>query len=384
MSGHSSLINAARLHETIARYAAIGATEGGGVTRLALSDEDRQVRDLLCADLVSLGLEPRIDDMGSISAVRPGMDDVPPVLIGSHLDTVVRGGRYDGALGVLGALEVLRSLDDHGIATRKPISLVNWTNEEGVRFEPAMTCSGVAAGRLTPEFVYGRTDNAGIRFGEELDRIGYRGTVENRPVPVSAYLELHIEQGPVLEAMGVPVAAVGGIVGITWTDVQIAGQSDHAGPSPMNLRHDALMAAAEIVLGVEQIALNQDETAVSTVGRIVAKPNVINTIPGEVRFSVDFRHRDQAVLDAEFDQLQQLINRVAKKRGVTATIDRFWISEPDSVRSGGHRGRNEGDGRIGAWVDGDLVRRWPRCQVPGRHLPDGDDLCPQPGRVKPL
>lgn len=328
MPGHSPLINAARLQDTLARYATIGATEAGGVTRLALSDEDREIRDLLSADLTALGLDPRIDDMGSISAVRPGSEDGPPILLGSHLDTVVRGGRYDGALGVLGALEVLRSLDDHGIQTRKPVALVNWTNEEGVRFEPAMTCSGVAAGRLTPEFVYNRTDNAGIRFGDELDRIGYRGTVENRPVPASAYLELHIEQGPVLEAMGVAVAAVGGIVGITWTDVQISGQSDHAGPSPMNLRHDALMAAAEIVLGVEQIALNQDETAVSTVGRIVAKPNVINTIPGDVRFSVDFRHRDPAVLDAEYAELKDLISRVEQKRGVTAAVDRFWVSEP--------------------------------------------------------
>jgi N-carbamoyl-L-amino-acid hydrolase len=321
-------IDRERLNATIARYAEIGATEAGGVTRLALSDEDRAVRDLLCADLRALDLEPRIDDVGNISAVRPGVKDGPPVVLGSHLDTVVRGGRFDGALGVIGALEVLRTLEDHKVRTRRPVALVNWTNEEGVRFEPAMTCSGVAAGRITPEFVFDRTDRAGIRFGDELDRIGYRGSVDHRPVPASAYLELHIEQGPVLESVGKPVAVVGGIVGITWIEVTVTGQSDHAGPSPMSLRRDALMAAAEMLVGIERIALDRDDTAVSTVGRIAAEPNVINTIPGVVRFSVDFRHRDGEVLEAQVAELERVVQEVASRRGVAATVDRFWTSEP--------------------------------------------------------
>jgi beta-ureidopropionase / N-carbamoyl-L-amino-acid hydrolase len=321
-------VNAQRLHDTLADLAQIGATTAGGVTRLSLSDEDRRARDLLCRWLTEAGLEPQIDDVGNISAVRPGRESAPPVLLGSHIDTVVRGGRFDGALGVLGALEVIRTLNDLGVETRLPVGLVNWTNEEGVRFEPAMTCSGVATGRFTAEYVASRTDRAGLRFDEELERIGYHGTVDKRPLPASAYLELHIEQGPVLESLGLPAGVVGGIVGITWNDVAITGQSDHAGPSPMQLRRDALTAAAEIILGVEAIARERDKTAVATVGRIAAQPNVINTIPGHVSFSVDFRHSDPAVLESQVKALRDLVDEVSARRSVDATIDRFWTSEP--------------------------------------------------------
>jgi beta-ureidopropionase / N-carbamoyl-L-amino-acid hydrolase len=321
-------VNAQRLHDSLAELAQIGATPAGGITRLSLSDEDRRARDLLCRWLIDSGLEPAIDDVGNISAMRPGRDSAPPVLLGSHIDTVVRGGRFDGALGVLGALEVIRTLNDLGVETRLPVGLVNWTNEEGVRFEPAMTCSGVATGRFTAEYVAGRTDRAGLRFGDELERIGYHGTVDKRPLPASAYLELHIEQGPVLESLGQPAGVVGGIVGITWNDVAITGQADHAGPSPMQLRRDALTASAEIILGVEAIARSRDETAVATVGRIAAQPNVINTIPGHVSFSVDFRHSDPAVLELQVQALRDLVDEVSARRSVDATIDRFWTSEP--------------------------------------------------------
>jgi N-carbamoyl-L-amino-acid hydrolase len=321
-------INADRLHASLAELAQIGATTAAGVTRLALSDEDRQARDLLSAWLRDAGLDPNVDDVGNISAIRPGRDAGPPVLLGSHLDTVVRGGRFDGALGVMAALEVIRTLNDHGIETRLPVGLVNWTNEEGVRFEPAMTCSGVVTGRFTPEYVGERMDRAGLRFADELARIGYQGDAAHRPLPATAYLELHIEQGPVLEARGLPAGVVGGIVGITWNEVTITGQADHAGPSPMHLRHDALTAAAEIILGVEQIARQRDETAVATVGRIAAQPNVINTIPGQVTFSVDFRHSDPAILEGQVEKLQELVDGIAFRRGVTVAIERFWTSEP--------------------------------------------------------
>jgi len=321
-------VNADRLHASVADLARIGATPAGGVTRLALSDEDRQARDLLGTWLRDAGLEPKIDDVGNISAIRPGRESGPPVMLGSHIDTVVRGGRYDGALGVLGALEVIRTLNDHGIETRVPIGLVNWTNEEGVRFEPAMTCSGVVTGRFTPEYVRERTDRAGLRFADELERIGYQGVAANRPLPATAYLELHIEQGPVLESQNLPAGVVGGIVGITWNEVTITGQADHAGPSPMHLRRDALTAAAEVILGVEQIAKRRDETAVATVGRIAAQPNVINTIPGQVTFSADFRHSDPDVLEQQVQALHQLVAEVSARRSVEATIERFWTSEP--------------------------------------------------------
>lgn len=321
-------IDSNRLHARLRELAQIGETSGGGVTRLALSGEDRMGRDLLASWMRAAGLDLRIDDVGTMTGYRRGRRDAPPVLLGSHIDTVVRGGRYDGALGVLGALEAIETLNDLGIVTELPVALVNWTNEEGVRFEPAMTCSGVAAGRFERDEIYAKTDRGGLRFEDELRRIGYLGEQRNRPLPASAYLELHIEQGPVLEAASRPVGVVGGIVGIAWSEVTIRGQADHAGPSPMHLRRDALSAAAEIISGIERIAIDQDETAVATVGRLSLAPNIINTIPGEVTFSVDFRHRDPSILDLQVEQMRTLVRRVSEKRAVEGTVNHFWTSEP--------------------------------------------------------
>lgn len=321
-------IDGERLNQSLGELARIGATPGGGVTRLALSDEDRAGRDLLKRWFAEAGLTPGIDDLGNMTGRRLGAGDGPPVLLGSHCDSVVRGGRYDGALGVLAALEVVRTLNDHGVTTRRPLAVVNWTNEEGVRFEPAMTCSGAVAGRFSRDDVYDRTDRQGVRFEDELRRIGYLGRESERPLPAAAYLELHIEQGPVLEAAGLPIGVVGGIVGITWLDVVMEGQSDHAGPSPMRLRRDALTAAARVISGVERLAREQDEIAVATVGRLAVEPNVINTIPGKVTFSVDFRHPDPAVLERQVERLQSLVAGVASETGVAGTVRRFWTSEP--------------------------------------------------------
>ncbi|MEA2523253.1 MAG: beta-ureidopropionase / N-carbamoyl-L-amino-acid hydrolase, partial [Thermomicrobiales bacterium] len=300
----------------------------GGVTRLALSDEDRAGRDLVRRWFEEAGLVVGVDDLGNMVGRRSGVDEGSPVLLGSHSDSVVRGGRYDGALGVLGALEVVRTLNDHGVETRRPVAIVNWTNEEGVRFEPAMTSSGAVAGRFGQEYVYERTDRQGLRFEDELRRIGYLGDVAERPLPAAAYLELHIEQGPVLEAAGLAVGVVGGIVGITWLEVVMEGQADHAGPSPMRLRRDALAAAARVVSGVERLAWEQDEIAVATVGRLMVEPNVINTIPGKVTFSVDFRHPEAGVLERQVERLEALVDRVARETGVVGTVRRFWTSEP--------------------------------------------------------
>lgn len=322
------LVDSDRLQQRLRTMAEIGATDQGGVTRLALSDEDRDARDLLATWMRTAGLEVAIDDVGTMTGVRAGAESGHPVLIGSHLDTVIQGGRFDGALGVLAALEVAETLNDQGIETRLPIAVVNWTNEEGVRFEPAMTCSGLAAGRFTRAEIYAKRDRAGLRFDDELRRIGYLGQERHRPLPASAYLELHIEQGPVLEAAGIPVGIVGGIVGIVWSEVEIVGQADHAGPSPMHLRHDALVAAAEIMLGIERIAIDQDDTAVSTVGRLAIEPNVINTQPGRAVFSVDLRHRDPEILERQFSCLQELVREVSARRGVEGTVRRFWTSEP--------------------------------------------------------
>ena len=249
------------------------------------------------------------------------------MLLGSHCDSVRRGGRYDGAYGVLAALEVVRTLNDHGLTTGRPLEIVNWTNEEGVRFEPAMTSSGAIAGRFSRAYVYDRTDRDGHRFEDELRRIGYLGRESDRPGPAAAYLELHIEQGPVLEEAGLPVGVVEGIVGITWSEVTIVGRSDHAGPSPMVLRHDALAAAARVISAAEALA-RETPNAMATVGRLAVEPNVINTIPGRVVMSVDFRHRDPATLDALVAALERELAAIAEERGVTFTLDRFWTSEP--------------------------------------------------------
>ncbi|MCC6315637.1 MAG: Zn-dependent hydrolase [Thermomicrobiales bacterium] len=320
-------VDAARLRASLAEFAQIGATPGGGVTRLALSDADRAVRDLLRRRMEEAGLAVRVDDLGNITGRRPGAESGPAVLMGSHLDTVRQGGKYDGAYGVLGALEVIRTLNDAGVSTQRPIEIVDWTNEEGVRFEPAMIASGAVAGRFARDYVYDRTDREGLRFEDELRRIGYLGEVANRPGPAAAYLELHIEQGPVLEDAGAAVGIVEGIVGITWSEIIVAGHADHAGPSPMGLRRDALAAAAGVIAGIEGLG-RETEGAVSTVGRIAAEPNVINTIPGRVVFSTDFRHRDHAVLDDLVERLRTLAATTASERDIEITVERFWTSEP--------------------------------------------------------
>ena len=320
-------INADRLHESLRQLAQIGATPGGGVTRLALSDEDRAGRGLLRRWMEEAGLRVRFDDFGNMTGRRAGAESGAAVVMASHIDTVRRGGRYDGAYGVLGALEVMRTLNDHGVTTRRPLELVNWTNEEGVRFEPAMLASGAVAGRFSSDYVYGRADRDGLTFGEELERIGYKGDHRDRPGPVAAYLELHVEQGPVLEDAGAPVGVVEGIVGITWSEIIADGRADHAGPSPMPLRRDALVAAARLIAGVDDIARAIDG-AVGTVGRIAAEPNVINTIPGRVTMSVDLRHPDASTLDTLVAGLERLARDVAELTGVTIGVNRFWTSEP--------------------------------------------------------
>ncbi len=321
-------IDGTRLNASLQELATIGATPAGGVTRLSLSDEDKTARDLLARWMTEAGLDVRIDDLGNMSGIRPGTEEGPPVYLGSHIDTVVRGGRYDGALGVMGALEVIRTLNDHDVQTRLPIGIVNWTNEEGVRFEPATLASGVVAGAFTRDYAYGIRDRAGLSFVDELARIGYLGDEAQRPLPASAYLELHIEQGPVLESLGKPVGVVGGIVGIIWNEVVVIGQSDHAGPSPMPLRKDALMAASVMIASIEKLALDRDDVAVATVGRIKVEPDTINTIPGKAVFSVDFRHPDSETIEYLARELAKLGDTVARNRGVEIAVDRIWTSDP--------------------------------------------------------
>jgi beta-ureidopropionase / N-carbamoyl-L-amino-acid hydrolase len=326
-------IDRERLLESLERLAAVGATPGGGVTRLALTDEDKAGRDLLRGWLEEAGLRVRVDDLGNMTGRREGTEAGPAVVLASHLDSVRQGGRYDGAYGVLAALEVVRAIDDAGVVTRRPIEVVNWTNEEGVRFEPAMLCSGAVAGRFGRDYVYDRRDRDGRRFGDELRRIGYLGAEGDRPGPAAAYLELHVEQGPVLEGAGLPVGVVEGIVGITWLEVVVTGHADHAGPSPMTSRRDALAAAAGLVAAVERLA-RATEGAVGTVGRLAVEPNAINTIPGRVVMSADFRHAQGETLDVLVDGLGAVAREIEDERKVDISIERFWTSEPTPFDAG--------------------------------------------------
>ncbi|MDR7482827.1 MAG: M20 family metallo-hydrolase [Armatimonadota bacterium] len=317
-----------RLRDTVARLATIGATARGGVTRLALTDEDKAARDLLARWMQDIGLDVAVDDVGNMYGRRMGEDPAAaPVAFGSHLDTVIRGGRFDGALGVAAALEAMRTLAETGQRTKRSLVLVNWTNEEGVRFSPAMLGSGVVAGRFDRGYADKRQAPEGRTFGEELERIGYRGNASERLRRVAAYVELHIEQGPVLEELGVDIGVVEGIQGISWSTCRIEGQAGHAGTTPMARRRDALAAAAELVLAASQLPTRVGGELVSTVGRLRVSPNAINIIPECVEFSLDLRApREDTLTRARTLFAQHLTN--VRSRGYHAAWEEFWVSEP--------------------------------------------------------
>ncbi len=302
----------------------VGETPRGGLTRLALSDEDRRGRDLLVEWMRAAGLDVSVDRMGNIFGLRAGAAGAPPVFMGSHADSVPTGGKYDGQLGVLCALEVIRSLDDAGRQTRHPLGMIVFTNEEGARFQPAMVGSGVMAGKMALEDAYAARDRHGARLGDELERIGYLGPEPCIPRPMRAYLELHIEQGPVLEEDGVPVGVVEGIVAISWSRLTLTGTQDHAGPTPMRLRHDALVAAAEIVHGVREIPRAIRGNMVATVGRLDVSPNIPNAIPGRVTLSIDLRDPDEHNLVRALGMVDRLVKAEARREGVAYELDHYW------------------------------------------------------------
>src|SRR5437867_12023237 len=253
MSDRAPRIDRKRLEQSIDDLGRIGETPRGGLTRLALTDEDKRGRDWMVRWMREAGLRVSVDQMGNIFGERPGTEPLPPVMMGSHVDSVPTGGKYDGQLGVLCGLETIRALDDHGIRTRHPVTLVIFTNEEGARFQPAMIASGVMAGKIALEDAYNTRDADGIRLADELERIGYLGSEPCVARPFRAYLELHIEQGPILEEEGLSVGVVEGIVAISWSRLTIHGVQDHAGPTPMRIRHAALVAASQVVPGVRRI-----------------------------------------------------------------------------------------------------------------------------------
>jgi N-carbamoyl-L-amino-acid hydrolase len=321
-------INGKRLQYTLEEMAKIGATAGGGVQRLTLSDEDKQARDLFVDWLKELHLEVTIDEMGNIFGKRPGKrNDLPPVMSGSHIDSQPKGGRFDGILGVMGPLEVLRTLHENNIETVRPIVIVDWTNEEGSRFAPAMVASGVWAGALDRDWVYQRTDINGKRFVDELERIGYRGTIPAEKYPVHAYYEYHIEQGPVLEREGRRIGAPKGILCLHWYDIYLTGEANQVGPTPMEGRHDALCAAAEMIIKVNQLPDKMGGNMVATVGEIQNNPNSRNIIPDRVHFTVDIRSWDDDHALNAWEDLKKDFESVAQQRGCPLRIEETWRVE---------------------------------------------------------
>ena len=304
-------IDGQRLWESLMELARIGATPKGGVCRLALTELDRQGRDLFVRWATEVGCTVRVDAIGNVFARREGADpSAPVVMTGSHLDTQPTGGKFDGNYGVLSGLEVLRTLNDAGIKTRAPIEVVVWTNEEGSRFVPVMMGSGVYAGAFTLEHALAQKDHAGIAVAEALSGIGYAGDEPARLHPTKAYFEAHIEQGPVLEAAGRTIGVVTGALGQRWYDVTIEGMEAHAGPTPMDQRRDALLAAAGLIQQVNAIALRHPPHARATVGWLDVFPNSRNVIPGRVGLSVDLRAADDETLAAMDDELHDACRRL--------------------------------------------------------------------------
>jgi beta-ureidopropionase / N-carbamoyl-L-amino-acid hydrolase len=328
MMAAQATVSSERLWESLMAMAEIGRTPAGGVRRLALSDEDRRARDLFVHWLQDAGCTVRVDDLGNIYGRRAGAEPgAGPVVCGSHLDTVPTGGRFDGALGVLGALEVVRAMNDASLVTRRPVEVVCWTNEEGARFAPAMLASGVVCGQLTIDAAYGSRDSAGRSFGEELTRIGYRGEAEHRLQAPVAYVELHVEQGPILERAGAQIGIVEGVEGIAWGWIDVVGQAAHAGPTPMEDRLDALVAASRAVLAIRTMAKELPGVR-TTVGRCDVSPNTINVVPGAVRLSTDLRARDAAALQAAAQRLQDVCTAIGAQDGVEVRASEFWRSPP--------------------------------------------------------
>src|SRR5699024_7027565 len=252
MAQQQPAINLKRLIKMIEMSSSIGAIPNNGLCRLALSEEDKQIREIFTNWMNEANLEVRFDDFGNIYGRRKGRSDLSPVLVGSHLDTQPNGGRFDGVLGVLTAMEAIFTLNDHGVETKRPIELVNFTNEEGARFEPPLLGSGGLAGVFDKDFVYSRQDRNGKSFEKELVRTGFLGELENRIEDIHSFIELHIEQGTILESERVSIGAVEGIKGMTWFELIVTGEGGHAGPTPMPLRKDALLAATKIITKIEE------------------------------------------------------------------------------------------------------------------------------------
>ena len=358
-------VDGERLWRSLMELAEIGATPRGGVCRLTLTDTDRRGRDLFSRWAQEAGLVLCVDAIGNIFARRAGTDpDAAPVVMGSHLDSQPSGGKFDGAYGVMAGLEVVRALNDAGIRTRAPLEVAAWTNEEGSRFVPTMMGSGVFAGVHSLEETLAQEDVEGVTVREALAAIGYAGSA--RPHKVGAYFEVHIEQGPVLEETGTTIGVVQGALGQRWFDLDLTGQDAHAGPTPMDTRRDALLAASRVVVEVNRIATTFSDYARGTVGFMQVKPNSRNVVPGAVRMTVDLRNAKDATLSAMVEELKRSISEIERQCRVAAALREVVYFPPSEFapplveavrRAAGARGYSHRDIVSGAAHDAVYLAR---------------------------
>jgi N-carbamoyl-L-amino-acid hydrolase len=322
-------INGPRLWTSLMDLARIGATDKGGVKRLALTDLDRQGRDLVVQWAKEAGLSITVDKIGNVFMRREGANPaLPPIVTGSHIDTQPTGGKFDGNYGVLAGLEVVRTLNDLQIKTEAPIEVAFWTNEEGSRFVPVMMGSGVFCGAFSLETAYAARDVDGLSVGEELDRIGYRGAQTPGEHPIGAYFETHIEQGPVLEDADKVIGVVPAVMGLSWYDCTVEGMEAHAGPTPMHLRRDALQVATKIMQETVAIANRYPPYGRGTVGMVQVFPNSRNVIPGRVKFSIDLRNVNDELLNTMHGEITAFVERTASETGLKIQLERVSYYPP--------------------------------------------------------
>ena len=317
-------VNGERLKNTLERFAEYGRTPNNGVTRLALSEEDRLARDYFCSCCRDLGMDIKIDDLGCIYATLEGLEDKPPVVIGSHMDSVKKGGRFDGILGVVAGLELVRTLVEHNIKPKVPIMIVNFTNEEGARFEPSMMASGILSGKFQKDVMMKKMDVDGVTFEQALQSCGYEGDTSNRLTEASAFVELHIEQGPILEREAKSIGVVECVLGMVCYEIEVTGESDHAGTTPMDMRKDALFAANNLIAEARHELGRLDSNLVYTMGRMNVLPNIHTVIPNKVIFSLEARHTDEDVIASVEKIIQSLPDQAELLEGCEVRVTKLW------------------------------------------------------------
>ena len=391
--GENLKIDGARLWGSLMEMAKIGPGVAGGNNRQTLTDEDAEGRALFQSWCEAAGCTMGLDQMGNMFARREGTDpDALPVYVGSHLDTQPTGGKYDGVLGVLGGLEIIRSLNDLGIKTKHPIVVTNFTNEEGTRYAPAMLSSGVFAGIHTQDWAYNRVDADGKSFGDELVRIGWKGDEEVGARKMHAFFELHIEQGPILEAEGVEVGVVTHGQGLSWTQVTITGKDSHTGSTPMPMRKNAGLGMARVLDLVDKIALSHAPHAVGAAGHIDVYPNSRNVIPGKVVFTVDFRSPELSVIEDMEKQLDEGARKICADMGLGIEMEKVGGFDPvafdegcvSAVRSAaerlGHSHMNliSGAGHDACWINRVAPTAMVMCPcVDGLSHNEAEDISPE-------